>query len=420
MTDRINLFEMAMIQFERAADAIKLSSWVRTILAEPQNEIIVNFPVRMDDGTYRRFKGYRIQHNNANGPYKGGIRYHESVNLEEVKALAAWMTWKSVLMGIPLGGAKGGVTINPREFSADELCRVTRRFTHALGNNIGPEYDIPAPDMGTSAREMVWMMDTYMTTFNASDRLATRRVVTGKSLLNGGSAGREKATGQGLVFCLEAWSEHAGFDLQGLKYMVQGFGNVGSNTARLLKQKGAMLVAVSDHSGSISNAQGIDADDLTGYVAEHGSIEGYPKAGPVSIEEFFSSEADLFVPAALECTINQDTAPLLRVKYIAEGANGPTTLEAERGLLAKGVQVIPDILANSGGVTVSYFEWVQNKNSEVWDLDTVDAKLRRIMRRATFEVIREMEQRRCDARSAALTLALSRLERIYDERGIFP
>jgi len=420
MTDRINLFEMAMIQFERAADAVELSSWVRTILAEPQNEIIVNFPVRMDDGTYRRFKGYRIQHNNANGPYKGGVRYHESVNLEEVKALAAWMTWKSVLMGIPLGGAKGGVTINPREFSTDELCRVTRRFTHALGNNIGPEYDIPAPDMGTGAREMVWMMDTYMTTFNASDRLATRRVVTGKSLLNGGSVGRDKATGQGLVFCLEAWSEHAGFDLHGLKYMVQGFGNVGSHTARLLKQKGAVLVAVGDHSGSISNAEGIDADDLADYVAEHGSIEGYPKAEPVSIEEFFSADADLFVPAALECSINEDTAPLLRVKYVVEGANGPTTLEAERKLLAKGVQVIPDILANSGGVTVSYFEWVQNKNSEVWDLETVDAKLRRIMRRATFEVIREMEERRCDARSAALTIALSRLERIYNERGIFP
>jgi glutamate dehydrogenase (NAD(P)+) len=420
MSDRLNLFEIASLQFNTAAEKINLDPMVRTILSEPQNEIIVNFPVRMDDGRYRLFKGYRIQHNNTNGPYKGGIRFHEAVDLVEVKALAAWMTWKSALMGIPFGGAKGGVTINPRELSVDEVCRVTRRFTHALGNNIGPEYDIPAPDMGTNAQTMVWMMDTYMSAFNASDRLATRRVVTGKSLLNGGSVGRDKATGQGLVFALEAWSENRGFDIDGLTYFIQGFGNVGSHTARILQKKGAKLLAVSDHSGSIRNTDGIDAADLAQYVARNGAVVGYPPAERTSFERFMATEADLFVPAALECVINQNTESLLKVKYIAEGANGPTTPTAEKRLGARGVEILPDILANSGGVTVSYFEWVQNKNSETWDLEQVDSRLRRMMRKASFDVFGEMEERSCDARTAALTVALGRLEKVYNERGIFP
>jgi len=420
MSDKLNLYEIALQQFHRGADAIGLNPMVRTILSEPQNEIIVNFPVQMDDGSHRLFKGYRIQHNNANGPYKGGIRYHLSVDLEEVKALAAWMTWKSALLGIPFGGAKGGVKVNPRELSADEICRVTRRFTHALGNNIGPEFDIPAPDMGTGAREMVWIMDTYMSTANASDRLATRRVVTGKSLLNGGSVGREKATGQGIVFSLEAWAEHFGLSVDGLTFIVQGFGNVGSHAARILQAKGARLCAVHDHTGAIHNAAGIDAEDLAKHVAETGGVSGYARAEATSLEQFFSTEADLFVPAALQCTIDADTEPLLRVKLIAEGANGPTTPEAEEKLLARGVRIIPDILANSGGVTVSYFEWVQNKNSETWDLETVDRKLRTIMRRASFAVLAEMERQKVDARTAAMALALGRLERVYFERGIFP
>jgi glutamate dehydrogenase (NAD(P)+) len=420
MNDKTNLFEMATLQFERAASVIHLDPMVRTILSEPQNEIIVNFPVMMDNGEFRIFKGYRIQHNNANGPYKGGIRYHESVDLHEVKALASWMTWKSALMGIPLGGAKGGVTINPRDFSDDELCRVTRRFTHALGNNIGPEYDIPAPDMGTGAREMVWIMDTYMSTFNASDRLATRRVVTGKSILNGGSAGRDKATGQGVIYSLEAWAERRKLDLSSMSFIVQGYGNVGSHASTLLAAKGAKLLAVNDHSGSIANPDGIDAEALAAYTAKNRAVEGFPGASAIDAEAFFSTEADLFIPAALERTINDDTLPLLRVKYIAEGANGPTTLAAEKALLDRGVVILPDILANSGGVTVSYFEWIQNKNSEVWELEEVDARLRQLMRRATFSVLDEAKARECDLRTAAMTLALGRLERVYKERGIFP
>jgi glutamate dehydrogenase (NAD(P)+) len=420
MGEHLNLFEMATSQFTRAAELMKLDRMAHTILSEPQNEIIVNFPVQMDDGHYRLFKGYRIQHNNANGPYKGGIRYHEAVNLSEVKALAAWMTWKSALMGIPFGGAKGGVTISPREFTESEVCRVTRRFTHALGNNIGPEFDIPAPDMGTGAREMVWMMDTYMTTFNASDRLKTRRVVTGKSLLNGGSQGRDKATGQGVIYCLDTWAKHRGFSLDGMSFIVQGFGNVGSNAARILQDMGGRLVAVNDHTGSIQNTDGIDANALADHCSTAGGCEGFQGAKSVPVEAFFATNADLFIPAARECTINKDTAPLLKVKYIAEGANGPTTPSAEELLEARGVEILPDILANSGGVTVSYFEWVQNKNSEIWDLEQVDTELYRKMRHATVAVLGEMKERGCNARTAAMSLALSRLERVYQERGIFP
>jgi glutamate dehydrogenase (NAD(P)+) len=250
--------------------------------------------------------------------------------------------------------------------------------------------------------------------------MATRRVVTGKSILNGGSAGRDKATGQGLVYSLEAWAQRHGADVSKYTFMVQGFGNVGSHASMLLHDKGARLAAVNDHSGSIANPEGIDARDLAAWVGERGAVEGYPKASRVDLEHFYATDADLFIPAALECTIDDDTAPLLRVDIVAEGANGPTTLSAEKGLLERGVHILPDILANSGGVTVSYFEWIQNKNSEVWELGEVDDRLRTLMRRATFAVLDEAEARGCDLRTAALTLALGRLEKVYKERGIFP
>jgi glutamate dehydrogenase (NAD(P)+) len=420
MSDRIDLFEMASAQFKKAAEVIKLESSVMMVLSEPQNEIVVNFPVSMDDGSMRLFRGYRIQHNNTNGPYKGGIRYHESVNLAEVKALAQWMTWKSSLMGIPMGGAKGGVTLNPRNFSESELRRITRRFTYALGNNIGPEYDIPAPDVGTGAREMVWMMDTYMTMFNASDRNATRRVVTGKSILNGGSLGRDKATGQGVVFCLDAWGKHTGFEIKGSTFFVQGYGNVGSWAGRIMQDRGARMLAASDHTGGIGNADGIDAHELAKHVAKTGGVKGYPHAKPLSDPEFYGTKADVFIPAALECTINADTEQYIKAKYVIEGANGPTTPDAEKKMMDRGIVVIPDILANSGGVTVSYFEWVQNKISEVWELDRIDTELKRMMTRATEHVIEEMKSRKVDPRTAALAVALSRIEAAHRERGIFP
>ncbi|HET6347918.1 MAG TPA: Glu/Leu/Phe/Val dehydrogenase [Candidatus Krumholzibacteria bacterium] len=420
MSDQMNLFQMASAQFKKAAAVINLDPSVEAVLSEPQNEIVVNFPVTMDNGTIRMFRGYRIQHNNTNGPYKGGIRFHESVDLAEVKALAQWMTWKSALMGIPMGGAKGGVTLNPREFSEPELRRITRRFTYALGNNIGPEYDIPAPDVGTGPREMVWIMDTYMTMYNASDRNATRGVVTGKSILQGGSLGRDKATGQGLFYCFEVWAKHDGFKIPGSTFFVQGYGNVGSWAARIMQDAGARLLAVDDHTGSISSPDGIDAHDLAAYVKAHGGVKGYPRAREISVPEFFATKADVFIPAALERSIDIENEKYITARYVVEGANGPTTLEAEQRLLARGITVIPDILANSGGVTVSYFEWVQNKISEVWELERVDMELKRMMARTTEHVLEEIKKRKVEPRIGALSLALSRIEAAHKERGIFP
>jgi glutamate dehydrogenase (NAD(P)+) len=267
---------------------------------------------------------------------------------------------------------------------------------------------------------MVWMMDTYMTMFNASDRNATRGVVTGKSLVNGGSLGRDKATGQGVVFCLETWAKDLGFSIKGSTFFVQGFGNVGSHVARIMQKGGAKLLAAGDHTRQIGNPEGIDAEDLAQHVAATGGVTGYKKAKEISVADFFSTKADIFIPAALECTVNMETEGYIKAKYVIEGANGPTTLDAEKSLASRGILVIPDILANSGGVTVSYFEWVQNKNSEVWELEQVDEELGRIMRRATRHVIQEWQERKCQPRTAAMTLALSRIEKVYVERGIFP
>jgi glutamate dehydrogenase (NAD(P)+) len=267
---------------------------------------------------------------------------------------------------------------------------------------------------------MVWMMDTYMTMFNASDRNATRRVVTGKSVLNGGSLGRDKATGQGVVFCLDVWAKHLGFEIKGLTFFVQGYGNVGSFAARIMQSRGAKLLSACDHTGAIGDAGQIDADDLAAYVAQTGGVKGYPRAKEISLPAFYGTKADVFIPAALECTVNVETEGYIKAKYVIEGANGPTTVDAEKRLLDRGIVVIPDILANSGGVTVSYFEWVQNKNSATWDLETVDDELGRMMRRASTAVIEEMTERKCDPRTAAMALALMRVEEAYKERGIFP
>ncbi|RME00335.1 MAG: Glu/Leu/Phe/Val dehydrogenase [Deltaproteobacteria bacterium] len=421
MTDeQINLYLMATGQFEKAAATIGLSDWVYTILSQPKNELIVNFPVRMDDGTYHLFKGYRIQHNNLLGPYKGGIRYHPMVHLDEVKALAFWMTYKCALTEIPFGGAKGGIKFDPREHSRDELMRITRRFTHALGANIGPEYDIPAPDVGTNSQIMVWMMDTYANSHHSADRHALRRIVTGKTLACGGSEGREKATGQGIVICIEEWARRKGFNLNDATFIVQGFGNVGSNAAKILATRGATLTAVSDHAASIFNPEGINPMYLAEYVKKHGSIAGFPRAQEISREAFFATKADIFIPAALELQINAKTAPLLDVSLVVEGANGPTSPAGEAILLEKGIEIIPDILANAGGVIVSYFEWVQNKNSQQWDITEVDTKLEKHLKRAFQKVIAMAEAKETDLRTAAFAVALQRLEAVYKERGIFP
>jgi glutamate dehydrogenase (NAD(P)+) len=415
-----NLYQIVQGQLEKAGKAINLSREVAVILSQPKNELIINFPVRMDSGEYRLFKGYRVQHNNILGPYKGGIRYHEEVTLDELKGLAAAMTWKSALHDIPFGGAKGGIKFNPRLHSKGELERITRRYTHALGANIGPEFDIPAPDVGTNAQTMVWIMDTYMNVVGFNEKNAMRRVVTGKTIAAGGSYGRESATGQGVVHCITEWARDRRFNLNGCSFTVQGFGNVGSHAARILAKMGASMVAVGDYKGYIANPEGLNPHKLAEHVAQTGSVEGYKHSKPITREEFFGMETDLFIPAALELEVGEKEARALRCKVIAEGANGPTYPEAEAILLDRGVDVLPDILVNSGGVMVSYFEWLQNKRSERWDLEEVEHKLETRMKR-TYGLVRDFAvERKLDYRTAAYALGLQRIETAYSERGIFP
>ncbi len=420
LAERANLYEVALRQTHKAAKAINLSPEVATILSQPKNEIITNFPVKMDDGSTRLFKGYRVQHNNILGPYKGGLRFHEEASLDEVKALASWMTYKCALAEIPFGGAKGGIKFNPRLHSQAELQRITRRFTHALGANIGPEWDIPAPDVGTNAQTMVWLMDTYMNVVGMNDKNAVKHVVTGKTVASGGSLGRESATGQGVVHCITEWARDQRFRLDGCTFSVQGFGNVGSHTARILSKLGASLVAVGDYRGYITNPEGINTHKLVEHVQKTGSVAEYRGAKSISREEFFHVESDVFVPAALELEIGLEEAKALRCKLVVEGANGPTLPEAEEVLLERGIHVIPDIMANSGGVVVSYYEWLQNKRSEQWEADEVEGRLEKRMKRTYEQVKTFAENRNVDWRVASYGLALERIARVYEERGIFP
>jgi glutamate dehydrogenase (NAD(P)+) len=415
-----NVYEIAQAQLDKACSFLKLEGSLQLILSQPKNELIVNFPVLMDNGEYQLFKGYRIQHNNIMGPYKGGMRFHHEVHLDEVKALAAWMTWKCSLMEIPFGGAKGGIKFSPREHSAQEVERITRRFTHALGGNIGPNHDIPAPDMGTNAQTMVWMMDTYMNNAAQGQKNAVRGIVTGKSVTSGGSLGRNKATGQGLVFAVQAWAEEFNFNLSEASFSVQGFGNVGYHASELLSREGSTLKTVMDHTGSIYNADGIDPVDLLRYSRETGGIKGYPKAEEISREAFFAAEVDIFIPAALEMQITAETAPSMKVKLVAEGANGPTDVDGERILLEKGVMFLPDILANAGGVTVSYFEWLQNRRAEAWTEERVDQRLHTMMTKAYHKMRSIAREHGLDNRTAALAHSVSRIKTVYEERGIFP
>ena len=422
MTDDSNgLFATATAQFNRGADLIGLTPSIRSILSQPKNEIIVNFPVRMNSGDYEMFRGYRIQHSNILGPYKGGVRFHPAVNLDEVKALAAWMTWKSALCDIPFGGAKGGISFDPLALEVDELERVVRRFTHALGSNIGPDHDIPAPDLGSNARAMVWMMDTYANSTGATERQNVKRIVTGKTLETGGSPGREKATGQGVVFCLQHWADEVGFDLTGASAIIQGWGNVGSATGRLLQVHGAQIRAVADHRGAIADEDGIDAFDLTDWVAEHGTVTGFPAAGWIEPADFWKVEADLVVPAAIENQITARNAGDIRAKVVVEAANGPTTLEAEAILTERGIEILPDILVNAGGVVVSYFEWLQNRSAQRWTIDEVDHKLREVLWKASDAVCELREELEVSSRrDAAYGVALRRLQTVYQQRGILP
>ena len=415
-----NLYTVMQAQLDRAARAMNLAPDVYTILSQPKNELIVNFPVRMDNGKCTLLKGYRVQHNNILGPYKGGIRYHEDVSLDELKGLAAAMTWKCALHDIPFGGGKGGIKFNPRLHSKAELERITRRYTHALGDNIGPELDIPAPDVGTNAQTMVWIMDTYMNLRGSGEKNAVRRVVTGKSITAGGSYGREAATGQGLAHCVVEWARDHNFNLNGCSFAVQGFGNVGSFAAKILSRMGATLVATGDFKGYIANPEGMNPYKLSEHVTATGSIEGYRGARPIGRDEFFAIECDLMIPAALELEIGEKEARAIKARLVIEGANGPTNTEADTILHERGITVLPDILVNSGGVAVSYYEWLQNKRSERWELEEVETRLEKRMKK-TYGMVRDAaNQRKVDYRTAAYIIGLERLATAYAERGIFP
>jgi len=407
-------------QLDRSSRIVELPDHVHVLLTQPKNEIIVNFPVLMDDGSHRIFKGYRIQHNNVLGPYKGGLRFHPETRLDECKALAMIMTFKCALMEIPFGGGKGGVRCDPHALSEAELCRLTRRFTHALGANIGPEYDIPAPDVGSNAKMMVWIMDTYMNTAGYTERNAQQRVVTGKTIECGGSHGREKATAQGLVHCMTEWARDRGMSLEGKTALIQGYGNVGSHTAMILARMGVSIVGVADHTGYLLNPEGFNTHRLAEHVRRAGSIEGYSKPQGTTRDEFFSRKADFFIPAALQNQITEHEAKLLQVQLVAEGANSPTTPEGEAILLERGIDVIPDVLGNAGGVTASYYEWVQNGRNESWDLEEVETRLERAMRRGYVRTVDYAREKHCSSRDAAYALALLRLKQVYAQRRIFP
>ncbi|TVQ61877.1 MAG: Glu/Leu/Phe/Val dehydrogenase [Phycisphaerales bacterium] len=415
-----------------AADIVGAPHHLQLILAQPKNETMVHFPVQMDDGSYALFKGYRVQHNNALGPYKGGLRFHEHVSLDDVKALALLMTMKCSLVRVPFGGGKGGVKCDPRKLSRDELMRTTRRFCVAIAPMIGPDTDIPAPDVGTNAQVMAWFADTYAQL--TPDKPNGMAVVTGKPVEIGGSVGREKATGQGVVDVVAELAPEMGIDLKGARVSLLGYGNVGSWAARIIADRGAKVVAVMDHTGALANENGFDTVALAEYAKEHGGIAGFEKGrggtatannpglggDPISEKEFYSTKVDVFIPAALEQMINEENAEWIDAKIIAEGANAPTTPMGERVLLKKGVEIIPAILCNSGGVAVSYFEWVQNKSHVTWDIERVDEELNRHMVLAARRTKLARHRYECDMRTAAYIASLEQIAKVYNLRGIFP
>ena len=401
-----------------AAEKLNLPRRLQLILAQPKNELIVHFPVRMDDGNFKLFKGYRVQHNNVLGPYKGGMRYDQTVHLDHIKALAAIMTVKCALMQLPLGGAKGGVQVDPRTLSKDELMRLTRRFTSALGNNIGPDFDMAAPDVGTNAQVMAWMADTFMNI--QPNRLVGQAVVTGKPLAFGGSHGRDKATGQGLVYVLEEMLPELKLSVPKLTFSLIGFGNVGSWTGRLLCERGAVLKTVCDHTGCIRNDKGINAEALAKHVEVKGGVAAFPQAQAINMADFLATTVDLFIPAALEQMVDLKMAEKLKCKVIVEASNAPMTPDAESYLRRQGIAILPAALCNAGGVTVSYFEWKQNRQAETWDAETVDERLKNTMVQAARRIKQTAKDYNCDLGMAVYCAALKHIGEVYELRGIFP
>jgi len=411
-----NPWEMARSQLRRIAGLIDVSDSMLNVLQECKKCVSVSIPTRMDDGSVHVFEGFRVTHNVARGPAKGGIRYHQDVTLEETKALSMWMTWKCALMGLPFGGAKGGVVVNPKELSEDELQRMTRRYTSEIINLIGPEVDIPAPDVGTGPREMAWIFDTY----SMNKGYSVLGVVTGKPLEIGGSLGRVEATARGAAFCIREALRKEGHEVAGRRVAIQGFGNVGRNLALILGDQGASIVAVSDSSGGIHKPDGLDVAAAVEHKRTHRSFEGFDGAEAITNEELLVLDCDVLAPCALEQVVTADNADKVKAGIVAEGANGPVTPEADQILDAHGVLVLPDVLANAGGVVVSYFEWVQGLQEYFWKESEVNAKLNDIVTRAFAETWREHEERDISMRQAAYAIAVGRVAEATITRGLYP
>ena len=413
---QINVWSVAQQQFDLAAERLNLDPGLRRVLREPRRELTVHFPVHMDDGSVQVFTGYRIQHNLGRGPAKGGIRYHQDVSRDEVKALAMWMTWKCAVVGIPFGGGKGGVKVDPKKLSQKELEGLTRRFATEIEVLIGPERDIPAPDVNTNAQVMAWIMDTY----SMHQGFTVPGVVTGKPISLGGSEGRNEATARGCVFTITEAARYLGTSVIGSRVAVQGFGNAGSIAARLISNEGATVVAVSDSTGGIHHPAGLDIGRVIAWKGEHGTVQGFPGATDITNEELLEIDCDILIPAALENQITGANVGRIKARLIAEAANGPTTPDADRELFGRGVFMIPDILCNAGGVTVSYFEWVQDLNRDHWTESVVNEKLRIIMTRAFAETLAIAQRESCDMRTAAYLLAVERVADATAMRGLYP
>jgi len=403
-------------RIDEVCHRLKIPEGINARLRVCERELIVNFPVRMDDGSLKIFTGYRIQHNDTRGPAKGGIRYHPEVRLDETRALAALMTFKTAVVNIPYGGAKGAVACNPKKLSITELERLTRRYASEISLIIGPESDIPAPDVGTNPQVMAWIMDTY----SMNKGYSVLGVVTGKPLEVGGSRGRFEATGRGCVICADLAGKHLGINLAGATVAIQGFGNVGATSAKLLARAGGKVIAVSDSTGGIYCPKGLDIDAVARHKAATGTVVGFKDADVISNAELLAMKCDILVPAALEHQIHEGNAASIQAKLIVEGANGPTTAEATKILCDKGVFIVPDILANAGGVIVSYFEWVQGLQSFFWSEDEVNQRLKTVMDNAFREVLEISQREKTDMRDAAYILAINRVAQAMMIRGIYP
>jgi glutamate dehydrogenase len=414
--NKIDAFKVAQIQLEKATNKMNLDPNILAQLKEPERVLIVSIPVKMDNGAVKVFTGYRAQYNTARGPAKGGVRYHPDVNLDEMKALSAWMTWKCAVAGIPYGGAKGGVICNPKEMSEGELERLSRRYIYEILSIIGPKKDIPAPDVYTTPKIMGWYIDTY----NKLTGEASFSTITGKPLELWGSEGRKEATARGLSYTVEVAAKQLNINPSEATVVIQGYGNAGSISAKILHEQGYKIIGVSDSKGGAYNSQGIDPSEILDYKTKTSTVKGFPKAEFISNKDLLELECDVLVPAALEGVITKKNANNIKAKIIAEAANGPTTPEADEILFQKGVYVIPDILANSGGVTVSYFEWIQGLYGYFWDEERVNRRLKKLIVKAFNEVLKIAQWEKIDNRTAAYIYAVSQVAEAMKARGIWP